>query len=196
MTSTITNRQTRRNSISAQAAMTHPTLESMGVLRVTPPQTAINADPPFQTERRMRRRSAHAAMTQHPTLESMGVLRVTPASNVAADPPFQTERRLRRLRPLRESRQSTLDEVGAIRTQPVDRVAPLQSISEHKRYHKANRRYCYTNPSGAINSYPAFVRRVLQDVWNRLEPQFQQGCKVKAWTFGLQKVRLRGTSPE
>ena len=57
--------------------------------------------------------------------------------------------------------------------------AQLNSVTLHDRFHNAHRKFVYSNPSGEVGSYPTFVRRVLRDVWNRLEPQFKQGSKVR-----------------
>ena len=173
MISTTTNRQTRRNSISARASNNQPNLVSLGFARMTD-EPAAAAPLPFRTQRPLRRlRRLTAEETQQPTLDEMGVVTQPVDNNLL--------RQLEAMRQdIRRQRMNTSMQRIQQRTQRrAARQQPLQSISEHKRYHNANRRYCYTNPSGAINSYPAFVRRVLQDVWKRLEPQFKRGCKVK-----------------
>ena len=75
MTSTTTNRQTRRNSISAQASNSQPNLVSLGFARMTD-EPAAAAPLPFRTQRplrRLRRLTAEETQPrQQPTLDEMG----------------------------------------------------------------------------------------------------------------------------
>ena len=153
MTSTaIANRQTRRNSITADAARAFPDLVTLGFVRVTPG----SAEEPVRARRR------RTAKTPPTTLDEMpGVLRPQPVDNnlLAQLREMNRKNREQRLQMMAQSGRR----IRVKSTPGVVPTAPLQMIQLDTRFKNVKRRFVYSNPSGVIGSYPAFVRRALTD---------------------------------